>query len=78
MTILVHIIIMPWGNNNERNTGFELTFQKCIVKTFCRKIGGNRATTPAWSTYVTCAKNTRNIRENTRNICEEYAYHTQG
>ena len=27
-------------------TGFELTFQKCIVKTFCRKVGGNGATTP--------------------------------
>ena len=25
---------------------------------------------------VTCAKNTRNMREDTRNIHEEYAHHT--
>ena len=28
------------------NPGFELTFQKCIVKTFCRNVGGNVARTP--------------------------------
>ena len=46
---------------------FELTFEKYIVKIFCRKIGGNGATIPHLRHLrkigVTCAKNTRNIRE---------------
>ena len=63
-------------------SGFELIFQKCIVKIFCRKIGGDGATTPRLGHLrkigVTCAKNTRNIRGHTRNIHKEYAYDTQG
>ena len=60
------------------HAGFELTFQKCIVRTFCRKIGGNGGTTPRLGhlrkiVAVICAKNTRNIREDTHIIRKDDA-----
>ena len=64
-------------------SGFELTFQKCIVKTFCRNIGGNGATDPRLEHLrkigVTCAKNMHNIRvtyvKNMRKIRVQNLHH---
>ena len=59
-------------------SGFELTYQKCIVRTFCRKIGGNEATAPRLGhlrkiVAATYAKNTHNIRKDTHIIRKDDA-----
>ena len=55
--VAIHNIIVVYNFS-----GFELTFQKWIVKIFCRTIGGNGATTPHLGHLhkigVTCAQTT--------------------